>query len=204
MATTTLSVLEPAAASQRLSNEIETTTLAITTQDEIVDFEDGDARNPRNWPRWRRMSIVILVSVSVMLSSMASSMIAPALGIITTDLKLSSSFETQLSLSTFVLTLGLGTSLCAPLSEVYGRLPILQIGNVWFLVLNCACGFAKTGPQMFVLRVLSGIGASAPLAVRQPDLSSSRSAHINYRSGLAWYRTASPQQSVARRTPYTT
>jgi len=165
MATTTLSTLEPAVARQRLSNEVETDQ-HDNTQDEIVDFEPDDARNPRSWPRWRRMSIVILVSVSVMLSSMASSMIAPALGIITTDLKLSSSFETQLSLSIFVLTLGLGTSLCAPLSEVYGRLPILQVGNLWFLALNCACGLAKTGPQMFVLRVLAGIGASAPLAVR--------------------------------------
>jgi MFS family permease len=132
---------------------------------EIINFTEDDAANPRNWPKWQRYCIVILTSLVLMLSSMASSMVAPALEVMSNDLDISSSVQTQLILSIFVLSYGLIPLVCAPLSEIYGRMNLLHIGNAFFIVMNAACGLCKTGTQMFVFRFLSGCGAGAPLAV---------------------------------------
>jgi MFS family permease len=155
--------------------------------DEVINFTENDSANPRNWPKWRRYNIVILTSFVLMLSSMASSMVAPALEVMAEDLKISSTVQTQLILSIFVLSYGLIPLICAPLSEIYGRVPLLQIGNAFFIVTNAACGLSKTGTQMFVFRLLSGCGAGAPLAVRPSTLARSTIADIW--TGRDRYRT---------------
>jgi MFS family permease len=42
---------------------------------------------------------------------------------------------------------------------------VLQLANLFFLIFNLVCGFAKTPAQMLVFRFLSGLGGSAPLAI---------------------------------------
>jgi len=68
-------------------------------------------------------------------------------------------------LSIFVLAYAVGPLVLGPLSEVYGRVPVLQLANLFFLVFNLACGFARTGGQMLAFRFLAGLGGSAPLAI---------------------------------------
>lgn len=51
---------------------------------------------------------------------MSSSMVAPALDVMGTDLDIPSSFGKQLILSIFVLTYGVGPIVIGPLSELYG------------------------------------------------------------------------------------
>lgn len=69
-----------------------------------------------------------------------------------------------------------------PLSELFGRLPILQSSNIFFLskqrrillhpglthilsVFNTACAFAKTPTQLLIFRFLAGLGGAAPQSV---------------------------------------
>lgn len=52
-----------------------------------------------------------------------------------------------------------------PILQVYGRVPVLQLGNLFFLIFNLVCGFSRTAPQMLVFRFLAGIGGAAPLAI---------------------------------------
>lgn len=54
----------------------------------------------------------------------------------------------------------------SPLSEMYGRILVLQGSNGFFFVFNTACGFAKTDCQMLAFRFLSGIGGCAAQSVR--------------------------------------
>lgn len=49
-----------------------------------------------------------------------------------------------------VLAYAFGPLFLGPLSELYGRVPVLQLANLIFLVFNLACGFAQTGTQMIV------------------------------------------------------
>lgn len=68
-------------------------------------------------------------------------------------------------LSVFVLAYAVGPLFLGPLSEIYGRVPVLQIANLAYLVFNTACGGCKNKGEMIAFRFLSGFGGSAPLAV---------------------------------------
>lgn len=92
-------------------------------------------------------------------------MISPAVNTIGADLHDSSAVRLELTLSVFLLGLGFGPILLSPISEIHGRLPVLIMGNLFFIVWNTACGFVRTTSQLMAFRLLAGVGASAPLAV---------------------------------------
>lgn len=74
--------------------------------------------------------------------------------------------EIEMTLSIFVLAYGIGPLFLGPLSEMFGRVIIIQTANIWFLVWNIACGVAQSKGQLIAFRFLAGLGGSAPLAVR--------------------------------------
>ncbi|KAL4925643.1 major facilitator superfamily domain-containing protein [Aspergillus undulatus] len=69
------------------------------------------------------------------------------------------------NITKFILHYAAGPLFFGPLSEIYGRVLILQSTNAFYLVFNMSCGFAKTKPQLIDFRFLSGLGGSAPLAI---------------------------------------
>lgn len=93
-------------------------------------------------------------------------MVAPALTTMSKDLNITDAVESQLTLSIFVLAYAVGPLFLGPLSEIYGRVIVLQLSNLFYLVFNIACGVAQTKTQVIVCRLLSGLGGSAPMAVR--------------------------------------
>ena len=52
-----------------------------------------------------------------------------------------------------------------PLSEIYGRVPVLQLANLLYLDFNIGCGVCKNKGELIAFRFLSGLGGSAPLAL---------------------------------------
>lgn len=68
----------------------------------------------------------------------------------------------------------MGPFLWGPLSEVFGRVRVLQAANLIYLLFNTVCGFAQSKEQMMAFRFLSGIGGSAPQAVSLDPLAISR------------------------------
>ncbi|KAG5982414.1 hypothetical protein E4U55_001921 [Claviceps digitariae] len=129
--------------------------------------QDGadDEENPKSWAIRRKWRVVICVSSFTFISPVASSMVAPALDTIARDLHLQSQPERVLVLSIFLAAYALGPLAWAPLSELHGRVPVLQSSNLVFLLFNLGCGLARTESQMLACRFLAGIGGSAPLAV---------------------------------------
>lgn len=147
-----------------------------------VDWDgERDPANPQNWTRKRKWWAIalgkspsplpsfdsnrILVSAFTFMSPVASSILAPSLHKIGSDLSISNPSEESLCLSIFVLGFAFGPLLCAPLSEIYGRARVLQGSNLLFIIFNCACGFATTKAQLIAFRLLAGLGGSAPLAL---------------------------------------
>jgi multidrug resistance protein len=99
------------------------------------------------------------------ITPISSSMVAPSLGSIATELNITSSTESYMVLSIFVLAYAIGPLLIAPLSEMLGRVLVLQLANTVFLVFNLVCAFAQTSGQLVAFRFLAGLGGSAPLAI---------------------------------------
>jgi MFS family permease len=125
----------------------------------------ADQSNPRNWSIARRWAAAVAVSLFSFIAPMSSSMIAPALPQISSDLHMPGDFMSQLSLSVFVLAFAVGPLFLGPLSEIYGRVIVLQASNLFYLVFNTACGLCQSQTQLIVFRFLAGVGGSAPLAV---------------------------------------
>ncbi|KAJ9611316.1 hypothetical protein H2200_004500 [Cladophialophora chaetospira] len=124
-----------------------------------------DPDNPKNWAFRKKWAATLIVSSFTFISPVSSSMVAPALGKIGEDLGISQRVELSLTLSIFVLAYAIGPLFLGPLSEIYGRVIVLQLSNLFFLVWNIACGFAQTPGQLIAFRFLSGLGGSAPLAL---------------------------------------
>ncbi|KAL1301458.1 hypothetical protein AAFC00_005708 [Neodothiora populina] len=124
-----------------------------------------DPNNPKNWPLKRKWIATIVVSSFTFISPVSSSMVAPAIGAISKDFNITGSAEQELVLSIFVLAYAIGPLFLGPLSELYGRVRVLQLANLFYLIWNLVCGFSQNTGELMAFRFLSGIGGSAPLAI---------------------------------------
>jgi Major Facilitator Superfamily len=142
--------------------------LTSTEDPNLVTWKgDDDPLNPLNWSKRKKWLSTILVSSFTFISPIASTMVAPALEDIADEFGISTSIEKVLIMSIFLLAYAVGPFVIGPLSEVFGRVVVLQSANMVFLLFNFVCGFAKTKEQMMAFRFLSGLGGSAPQAVWQ-------------------------------------
>ncbi|KAL6237200.1 hypothetical protein BDW75DRAFT_249283 [Aspergillus navahoensis] len=131
----------------------------------VTWFSPQDHENPLNWSYARKWSATLLVSCFTFISPVSSTMVAPALHEIADEFKIQSDIGRYLIMSIFLLAYALGPFILAPLSEMYGRVVILQSANMVYLVFNTVCGFATSREQMLAFRFLSGLGGSAPQAI---------------------------------------
>lgn len=109
--------------------------------------------------------MTLIVSSFSILSPFSCTTIAPAQNVISQELGITDPIIAEIALSIFILGMGFGPIILGPLSEVYGRYPILIAGNLFFLAWNMGCGFAATEVQLIVCRLFTGLGSSAAIAI---------------------------------------
>ena len=132
----------------------------------LVSWESTeDPANPKNWSFGRKWAAAFVVSSFAFISPVSASMVAPALPTLKAQFHITNSVVSQIFMAIFVLAYALGPLFLGPLSEIYGRAPVLQLANLFYLVFNTACGAANSTTQMAVFRFLAGLGGSAPLSV---------------------------------------
>ncbi|KAI2629887.1 MFS general substrate transporter [Hypoxylon sp. NC1633] len=124
-----------------------------------------DLENPKNWAFSKKWGAVAIVSVFTLVSPVSSTMVTPSLTAMGEEMGIPEGFQQNIVLSIFVLAYALGPLVWGPLSELYGRVPILQLSNLGFLAFTFGCGFARTKGQLIAFRFLSGLGGSASLAI---------------------------------------
>ena len=94
-------------------------------------------------------------------------MVTPALDVIGEEYNIPPGFSRALVMSIFLLGYAQGPFVLGSLSEIFGRVGVLQITNLVFLAFNTACPFARNSTELYLFRFLSGIGGSAPQVVRR-------------------------------------
>ena len=77
-----------------------------------------------------------------------------------TDINLSS-----FVVSVYVLGYAFGPIVIAPLSELYGRLPLYHACNILFVILTIACAVSSNLNMLIGFRFLEGTFGSAPLTL---------------------------------------
>lgn len=145
--------------------DMEKTQSTGSTDPFLVTFaEPHDPENPKDWSTSKKWAVTSVLSATGLNRIMVSTIIAPALSDIASDLKMSD-IESVMAMSVYLLATAFGPLLIGPLSEVYGRRPVLHVTNVWFMIWNLICGFSHSKGVFFASRLLAGFGASAIYAL---------------------------------------
>ncbi|GAD91798.1 polyamine transporter 3 [Paecilomyces variotii No. 5] len=132
---------------------------------------EDDPENPKNWTPMRKWKAIFAMSSFVFMSPLSSTIVAPALPSIASDLKISQPAVEQMVLSIFLLGFACGPLVASPLSEIYGRVRVVQSWNFLYIIFNAACGGARTKEAIIVLRFIAGLCGSATLGIGGGTLS---------------------------------
>lgn len=132
----------------------------------IVDWNDSsDPRRPINWTTRKKWANCGIISILTFLTPLASSMVAPAVPLMMKDFHVTDSTLASFIVSIYILGYAVGPLFIAPLSEIYGRMPVYHVCNIQFVIWNMACALAPNIGSLLAFRVLAGIAGSCPITI---------------------------------------
>ncbi|KAH6613083.1 MFS multidrug transporter-like protein [Boeremia exigua] len=123
-----------------------------------------DPDNPVNWPKWQRYWHIVPPAIISFTATLGSSIYTPAYPIIQEEFKQSSTVA-LLPFALYVLALGFGPLIAAPLSETYGRYIVYTVSTPIAAVFTVGAGFSQNIHSLCVLRFLAGMAFSPSLAI---------------------------------------
>ncbi|EMC97821.1 hypothetical protein BAUCODRAFT_66148 [Baudoinia panamericana UAMH 10762] len=130
---------------------------------DIVSFSDHDGENPRQWSKFKKLTNVFIIALMSIISPLASSMFTPGIDQIAEGLNTTS--ETVIGCTTgFVVMLGLGPLIIAPLSETLGRRIVYLVCFSVFALLQIPSALAPNIETLIAMRTLSGFFGSVGIA----------------------------------------
>ncbi|MFD2528497.1 multidrug effflux MFS transporter [Polaribacter marinaquae] len=108
----------------------------------------------------------IIVMASLMsLVALAIDALLPAITDIGMSINVIDSQNNQLLITMIFLGLGFGQLISGPLSDSFGRKPVIYVGFIVFAFASLVCIFSKNLEMMIFGRILQGIGLSAPRTI---------------------------------------
>jgi len=108
---------------------------------------------------------VTLLAMMVSILALSIDAMLPALGQIGTDLELADPNDAQLVVTAMFLGFAAGQIVAGPLSDSFGRKPVIYVGYVIFIAGCVMSMMAGSFTMMLAGRVLQGLGAAAPRIV---------------------------------------
>jgi len=141
--------------------------IPLTDLDEgVVGWESqDDPAMPLNFPQRKKWTIVGLLSGITLLTPFASSILAPGIGSLNREFGNTNEVVGTMTVSVYLLGYVIGPLFLAPLSELYGRRPVLATANVFFTLWLIGCALAPSISSLIVFRFFSGIGGSGCLTL---------------------------------------
>ncbi len=106
----------------------------------------------------------ILLGAQSMVSALAVDMSLPAFPALATDFATSAD-RVQLTMSFYLIGYAAGQLLCGPLSDRYGRRPVLLTGMTIYTISAFCCALAPAVETMIALRLLQGFGGCVGVVV---------------------------------------
>ncbi len=107
----------------------------------------------------------------------AMHMFVPALSLATRDLQASSALV-QMTITVYILGLAFGQLVCGPLSDAFGRRPVLMAGLVMFTVSGLVAVFAPNVQVLLVARLFQALGGCTGLLMPRAMLRDTAEARV--------------------------
>ncbi|KAF7538257.1 hypothetical protein G7054_g3105 [Neopestalotiopsis clavispora] len=124
-----------------------------------------DPENPQNWPAYKRRMQVILVALITLVNNLAMTMFAPGSAELMAEFHSTSETIGSLTVSIYVLGFVVGSSVLAPLSEMYGRFPIYSTSVFMYAAFTIGCAFSTNIGSFIAFRLLAGCAGSCTLVL---------------------------------------
>ena len=132
--------------------------------EDTVWWEENDPENPYNWSTWAKFLNVSFIIHLNFLTPLGSAMIAPAVAELMSEFGADNNAElAAFVVSVYILGFAAGLLVMAPLSEIYGRLPVYHACNIGLTVFTVACALAPSLSSLIAFRFLSGVFGSSPI-----------------------------------------
>ncbi|KAI2463255.1 MFS general substrate transporter [Annulohypoxylon bovei var. microspora] len=131
---------------------------------DIVDFNpDGDAENPMEWPQAYKWGIVSLLAFMAFTVTFTCICVVPVATRIVDDLDHGHSSKSASVLLVTIWELGeaAGPLLIAPLSEVFGRYPVMNTANALFIVATVLAALSQSTTLFIAARTLTGLAVAS-------------------------------------------
>ncbi|KAI1434470.1 MFS transporter [Xylaria sp. CBS 124048] len=135
----------------------------ISSKD-IVDFDvKGDADNPIEWPRAYKWGIVSLLAFMSFTVTFTCVSVVPIADRIAADLDKGHISKSSSVLLVTIWELGeaAGPLLIAPLSEVFGRYPVVNVANLLFISFTALAALSQSTPVFIAARALTGLSVAS-------------------------------------------
>lgn len=115
--------------------------------------------------RLGQTEFVALMAMMVATVAFSIDAMLPALPEIGESLSPDNLNNAQLIITSFVLGMGIGTLFTGPLSDAFGRKPVMIGGAVVYIIACAVAWRAQTIEVMLAARVVQGLGAAGPRVV---------------------------------------
>jgi len=108
---------------------------------------------------------ITIMAALMSLVALSIDALLPALNEIGYSIGIYETKNNQLLITMIFLGLGFGQLISGPLSDSFGRKPVIYIGFSLFVFASLVCVFASSLEMMILGRILQGIGLSAPRTI---------------------------------------
>jgi MFS transporter, DHA1 family, multidrug resistance protein len=109
-------------------------------------------------------AFTLLLGLLAALPSCGIDMILPALSATSVSLGVRPS-NTSLAMSVYLLSIGTAPLIYGPVSDRYGRKPVLLFGCAILIIASIGCATAQSLPALLAWRAMQGVGAASMLLV---------------------------------------
>ncbi|KAG9601762.1 MFS general substrate transporter, partial [Aureobasidium melanogenum] len=125
-----------------------------------VDWTENDPENPRNWSMAYKSLVVFAMSYATTVTVLFSTSYT------VTVVTLERVFDVGhlvalLGLTTYLLGMAAGSTVLAPLSEMYGRRPVYIVSTAIFVLLILPCALAKNIESLLIPRFFAAFAAAS-------------------------------------------
>ncbi|TQN65305.1 Efflux pump radE [Colletotrichum shisoi] len=131
----------------------------------LLDFDpNGDSDNPREWPTPFKWTIVGLLALTAFTVTFTCISVVPVAARIIEDLdhnEGTNSPASALLVTIWELGEAAGPLLIAPLSEIYGRYPVMNAANILFIAATVLAALSASAPLLIAARCLTGLAVAS-------------------------------------------
>lgn len=136
------------------------------TDPNVVSWDGpDDQRNPKNWTDKKKWTNVAILSVLSVITPLGSSMFAPGIPKIMAEFHSTDSTTATFILSIYILGFAFGPLIIAPLSEIFGRWIMYNIGNLLFVIFTVGTALSNSIGMIMAFRFLMGLAGAVPITI---------------------------------------